>query len=434
MTSYQALINKIEAFYNDHLQVKKVGSDFNEQLPNFATKDERYPLVFITPIVASTTMDVNTISLEVYCLDIIQKDRANITVILSDCHQILVDLINYFNFSNDYSFDIVGSPSITPLNNQLLDYAAGWVMNLDVDISNWTNCQVPLKLPVVVGCDTISVTYTLEGEEPVTVEVEKEEDGNYYFDGYEIEKDGEEWFVNSSCEKEVVVNVSSYLGVESTNVAVKVDEYNGESVYLYINQNNTGESAVISTVFFDGTKWIQRSVNGSVNVAESTDFITWTSLLEGYEVISTTVTTQSIECISVNYGETTVELLKVGIFEGQNTYIKGFNPITNGVDYAIYFVDSPFSDGESWHLIFNENLLTPLDGTVYILPKSPFINPPISDNWSFVNGEDLGSVTTTPCDCGELQATLSEDTPCPFGTYTIEEGSPFEAFEVNPIL
>ena len=172
MTSYQALINKIEAFYNDHLQVKKVGSDFNEQLPNFATKDERYPLVFITPIVASTTMDVNTISLEVYCLDIIQKDRANITVILSDCHQILVDLINYFNFGDDYSFDIVGSPSIIPLNNQLLDYAAGWVMTLDVDISNWTNCQVPLKLPVVVGCDTISVTYTLVGEEPVTVEVD----------------------------------------------------------------------------------------------------------------------------------------------------------------------------------------------------------------------------------------------------------------------
>lgn len=188
MTSYQALINKIEAFYNDHLQVKKVGSDFNEQLPNFATKDERYPLVFITPIVASTTMDVNTISLEVYCLDIIQKDRANITVILSDCHQILVDLINYFNFSNDYSFDIVGSPSITPLNNQLLDYAAGWVMSLDVDISNWTNCQVPLKLPVVVGCDTISVTYTLEGEEPVTVEVESlgvDNGKNYY--GLEIE-------------------------------------------------------------------------------------------------------------------------------------------------------------------------------------------------------------------------------------------------------
>ena len=29
-----------------------------------------------------------------------------------------------------------------------------------------------------------------------------------------------------------------------------------------------------------------------------------------------------------------------------------------------------------------------------------------------------------------LQATLSEDTRCPFGTFTIEEGSIFEAFEV----
>jgi hypothetical protein len=178
MTSYQALINKIEGFYNDHLQVKKVGTDFNEQLPNFATKDERYPLVFITPIVASTTMDVNSISLEIYCLDIIQKDRANITVILSDCHQILVDLVNYFNFSDDYSFDIVGSPSITPLNNQLLDYAAGWVMSLDVDISNWTNCQVPLKLPLVVGCDTIKVIYTLVGGEPVTLILNSEGQSN----------------------------------------------------------------------------------------------------------------------------------------------------------------------------------------------------------------------------------------------------------------
>jgi hypothetical protein len=32
-----------------------------------------------------------------------------------------------------------------------------------------------------------------------------------------------------------------------------------------------------------------------------------------------------------------------------------------------------------------------------------------------------------------LEATLSEDTPCPFGTYTIEEGSIFEAFSVQHV-
>jgi hypothetical protein len=33
---------------------------------------------------------------------------------------------------------------------------------------------------------------------------------------------------------------------------------------------------------------------------------------------------------------------------------------------------------------------------------------------------------------GADQATLSSDTPCPFGDYTLEESSIFEAFEVNP--
>ena len=32
MISYQSLINKIITFYDNHLQVKKVGSDFREQL------------------------------------------------------------------------------------------------------------------------------------------------------------------------------------------------------------------------------------------------------------------------------------------------------------------------------------------------------------------------------------------------------------------
>lgn len=55
MTSYQALINEITDFYNNHVQVKKVGSDFQEQMTNFATKDEKYPIVFIVPVSALAT-------------------------------------------------------------------------------------------------------------------------------------------------------------------------------------------------------------------------------------------------------------------------------------------------------------------------------------------------------------------------------------------
>ena len=147
MISYQALINEIIAFYDAHLQVKKVGSDFKEQLFNFATKDEKYPIVYIVPVDAITTENTNDFNLEIYCFDIIQKDRANINVILSDCHQILMDLYLNYTFNNDdRDFDVVGFPSLIPLNNDLLDYAAGWLMTITFTMDSWTDCQIPKQI------------------------------------------------------------------------------------------------------------------------------------------------------------------------------------------------------------------------------------------------------------------------------------------------
>ncbi len=78
MISLQSTINKIIAFYNSHLQVKKVGSDFKEQMTNFATKDEKYPLVYVVPTGVTPYENVTIFNLELYCFDIIQMDRANI--------------------------------------------------------------------------------------------------------------------------------------------------------------------------------------------------------------------------------------------------------------------------------------------------------------------------------------------------------------------
>ena len=146
MISYQSIVDKITTFYDNHAQVEKVGSDFKEQMVNFATKDEKYPLVYIVPTGVTPSENVTTFNLELYCFDIIQMDRANITTILSDTQQILQDLYLEFTFSDDYDFDIDGQPTFIPLNNDLLDYAAGWQMNLSVVIPSWTNCPIPKKI------------------------------------------------------------------------------------------------------------------------------------------------------------------------------------------------------------------------------------------------------------------------------------------------
>jgi len=147
MISYQALTDEIILFYTNHLQVKKVGCDFKEQLFNFATKDEKYPIVYIVPVDSLPQENVTMFTLEIYCFDIIQKDRANITTILSDCHQILNDLyLNYTLSLTDTDFDVEGLPSFVPLNNDLLDYAAGWLMTITFVLPSWTDCQIPKQI------------------------------------------------------------------------------------------------------------------------------------------------------------------------------------------------------------------------------------------------------------------------------------------------
>ena len=81
MTSYITLLSKIEAFCNAHLQIKKYGGEFREQLPPFSTQDEKYPIIFVTPTSDTEDLNTNQFTIDVYCVDVIQKDRANLNTI-----------------------------------------------------------------------------------------------------------------------------------------------------------------------------------------------------------------------------------------------------------------------------------------------------------------------------------------------------------------
>jgi hypothetical protein len=145
--SYQTIINKMTAFSDAHLQVKKFGSDFKEQMPNFATKDEKYPIVYAVPTSTSAGLNTRQFNFDVYCLDIIQKDRQNINVILSDTELILNDFYLYFYDGQDLSIDVISPMNTTPLNNFDLDYCAGWVMTITFEVANLPECVIPIETP-----------------------------------------------------------------------------------------------------------------------------------------------------------------------------------------------------------------------------------------------------------------------------------------------
>ena len=165
MTSYIQLINKINAFCSAHYQVKRFGAEFGEQRPNLATESEQYPYVFMSPISGTPNYDLNQITVEITCYDIIQKDRANLNTIVSDCHLILTDLFGYYNQGKDE--DIIAlSASQSPLNNYDLDYVAGWSMTITFELEGWCTDAIPMSpIPSGGGGECESVTYSITDDE-----------------------------------------------------------------------------------------------------------------------------------------------------------------------------------------------------------------------------------------------------------------------------
>lgn len=154
MTSYITLLSKIEQFCNAHLQIKKYGGEFREQMPNFSTKDEKYPIIFVEPVSDLEDLNTNQFSINVYCVDIIQKDRANLNTIVSDCQLILKDMYVYYTNDMDAQLDVVGTSTMTPINNFDLDYVAGWVMSITFEVSSYGPCEIPMNpiTPTPVEC------------------------------------------------------------------------------------------------------------------------------------------------------------------------------------------------------------------------------------------------------------------------------------------
>lgn len=142
-TTYIKVLKVIESFASEHLQVKKFGSDFPEQLPNFGTETEEYPLLFVSPNSSIFDTNINQFTLTIYCFDVIQKDRENINTILSDTHSILNDLKIWLREGEIPGIDVDGNPNVIPVNNALLDYVAGWEMSITLDVDTYGICQIP---------------------------------------------------------------------------------------------------------------------------------------------------------------------------------------------------------------------------------------------------------------------------------------------------
>ena len=161
--NYIKLLQVIESFSDSHLQVSRFKSDFLEQLPNFGTEANSFPILYVTPDRSvfnnDRFADLNTFTINVYCLDIIEKDRDNINTILNNTSLILNDLHKFFKDLTIPGIELVSSSAINPINNYTMDYAAGWFMSLTLELETYSVCDIPFSTPPIVSSCDCDITY-----------------------------------------------------------------------------------------------------------------------------------------------------------------------------------------------------------------------------------------------------------------------------------
>lgn len=161
MISYKQAAQVIKSFADAHWQIKKFGVEFKEQMPNIATLNEKYPILFMCPISSISGINTREFEVDIYCLDRLMQDRENSTTIVSDTELILADLARWLEEGQD-ELEVAKSYAATPINNDLLDYCSGWVMRLRFDVERIALCEIPMdSVDPTPEAECDPVTYTI---------------------------------------------------------------------------------------------------------------------------------------------------------------------------------------------------------------------------------------------------------------------------------
>jgi len=144
--SYNTLVDIFDKFGENHLAIKRLDVSFFDQLPNFSTNGDNFPLMYVEPTSVEFDENADNNSFRVYCLDILLKDRSNEKEIMNQTLLILRDLVNWVRLDDDLKVDVTNTPIAVPVNNFLLDSTVGWYLDIDLDSPTINNdCSIPFK-------------------------------------------------------------------------------------------------------------------------------------------------------------------------------------------------------------------------------------------------------------------------------------------------
>jgi hypothetical protein len=157
--SYITIINALNQFADNHLSVQRFKTSFFEQIDNFSSADNTFPILYAVPSDVTFDQYVDRLFFRVYCVDILQKDRSNESAILNDTLLTLRDLYNWLKIA-DNGLNVLSTARAIPVNNFLVDYTAGWYIDIEIEGQAESNdCSIPFSENFIITGYTCDYTY-----------------------------------------------------------------------------------------------------------------------------------------------------------------------------------------------------------------------------------------------------------------------------------
>ena len=153
IVSYNQIIKQLNDFADAHKQVQSFGNGYlwevvqHDQLQNF-----NYPLMWVVDQPATAGNGDFTWNFQVIVMDIVRKDESNENEVKSDCVQILIDLIAYFeqlnselNNVNWNKVQLVRSSTVEMFTERFEDELSGASIQLGLRFpQNYNQCEIPI--------------------------------------------------------------------------------------------------------------------------------------------------------------------------------------------------------------------------------------------------------------------------------------------------
>lgn len=177
MANYLTYNNTVALLQNmatAHYQINQFGYGDPSEIDT--EKQIMYPLFWVIPI--ETTIGENTIkhTFDFIVADLVDKDEANELEVLSDSQSILADFVKAFRMGgDDFSYNLVGEPVLTPFTEFLQDDDSGHQMRvtLEFDFNN-SQCNLPMDAftlpgPTFAGTAYVSPSLSVEQLSDTTI-------------------------------------------------------------------------------------------------------------------------------------------------------------------------------------------------------------------------------------------------------------------------